>query len=232
MPAHPTPARLTLSEDEIDDVLYLARANETQDLPQYLQELSQSHAGSSPADILVAAVDSQSGNSALHYAAANGHTEILDIVRTTLTSAAPSPDAAKESYKSFVNLKNASGNTALHWAALNGHLAAAKTLVSLGADAAILNTAGHDAVFEAEQNGKNDVVGWLLVEGGALDTVVGALKEEEVAESSKNGAQDEDEGEAVEMKMTMGDITETGVEKGIESLQVDEAAKAKEKASG
>ncbi|KAF4313752.1 putative ankyrin repeat containing protein yar1 [Botryosphaeria dothidea] len=232
MPAHPTPARLTLSEDEIDDVLYLARANETQDLPQYLQELSQSHAGSSPADILVAAVDSQSGNSALHYAAANGHTEILDIVRTTLTSAAPSPDAAKESYKSFVNLKNASGNTALHWAALNGHLAAVKTLVSLGADAAILNTAGHDAVFEAEQNGKNDVVGWLLVEGGALDTVVGALKEEEVAESSKNGEQDEDEGETVEMKMTMGDTTETGVEKGIENLQVDEAAKAKEKASG
>lgn len=78
MPAHPTPARLTLSEDEIDDVLYLARANETQDLPQYLQELSQSHAGSLPADILVAAVDSQSGNSALHYAAANGHTGTLD----------------------------------------------------------------------------------------------------------------------------------------------------------
>lgn len=158
--------------------------------------------------------------------------EILDIVRTTLTSAVPSPDAAKESYKSFVNLKNTSGNTALHWAALNGHLAAVKTLVSLGADAAILNTAGHDAVFEAEQNGKNDVVGWLLVEGGALDTVVGALKEEEVAESSKNGEHDEDEGETVEMKMTMGDTTETGVEKGIESLQVDEAAKAKEKASG
>ncbi|EKG19059.1 hypothetical protein MPH_03749 [Macrophomina phaseolina MS6] len=245
MPAHPTtPA---LSEDELDDLLYLARANETQDLPQYLQQLSQTHAPSSPADVLVAAVDPASGNSALHYAAANGHTaeltnilpfppsaEILDIIRTTLASAAPSPDAAKESYKPFVNLKNSAGNTALHWAALNGHLAAVKALVSLGADAAILNAAGHDAVFEAEQNGKNDVVGWLLVEGGALDTVVGALKDEESAgESSKNGAQGDEEGEDVEMKMTMGDTAEAGVEGGIENLRMDnEAAKANEKASG
>ncbi|KAB2578170.1 putative ankyrin repeat containing protein yar1 protein [Lasiodiplodia theobromae] len=231
MPATNNPASLALTEDEVDDLLYLARANETQDLPQYLQELSQSHAGSSTADIVVAAVDEASGNSALHYAAANGHTEILDIIRNALTSAVPSPDAVKESYKSFVNLKNSAGNTALHWAALNGHLSAVKTLVALGADATILNAAGHDAVFEAEQNGKNDVVGWLLVEGGALDTVVGALKDEEVAESSKNGARDDDEGEDVEMKISMGDTSESGVEKGVENLQVDDA-KAKEKASG
>ncbi|KAL1632587.1 ankyrin repeat-containing protein [Neofusicoccum ribis] len=231
MPAPAIPALPALTEDQADDLLYLARANETQDLSQYLQELAQSHAGSSPADVLVAAVDAHSGNSALHYAAANGHTEILDVIRTTLTSAAPSPEHAKQTYSSFVNLKNSAGNTALHWAALNGHLSAVKTLVSLGADATILNTAGHDAVFEAEQNGKNDVVGWLLVEGGALDTVVGALKEEETAESSKNGEKD-DEGEDVEMKFSMGDTSETGVEKGVENLQVHDAGKSKENASG
>ncbi|KAL1645759.1 ankyrin repeat-containing protein [Diplodia intermedia] len=231
MPATANPASLDLTEDEVDDLLYLARANETQDLPQYLQHLSQSHAGSSAADILAAAVDEASGNSALHYAAANGHNEILSIVRTTLTSAVASPEAVKESYKSFVNLKNSAGNTALHWAALNGHLPAVQTLVALGADATILNAAGHDAVFEAEQNGKNDVVGWLLVEGGALDTVVGALKDEEAAESSKNGSRDDDEGEDVEMKISMGDTSESGVEKGVENLQMDDA-KAKEKASG
>lgn len=65
---------LSLTEDEIDDLLYLARANETQDLPAYLAELSQTRPGSSHADVLVSAVDAASGNSALHYAAANGHT--------------------------------------------------------------------------------------------------------------------------------------------------------------
>lgn len=138
-----------------------------------------------------------------------------------------------------MNLKNTAGNTALHWAALNGHLAAVKTLVALGADAAILNAAGHDAVFEAEQNGKDDVVGWLLVEGGALDTVVGALRDEQLAASSGSGKnagdnKEEEGDEDVEMRISMGDTTdETGVETGVENLRVgDDAGKAKERASG
>ncbi|KAK8208429.1 ankyrin repeat-containing domain protein [Phyllosticta capitalensis] len=218
---------LKLNEDEIDELLYLARANEADDLPTYLAEVQKlpQYEGASAADILCAAVDVQSGNSVLHYAAANGHSAVLDVIKKTLASAYASSDA----YKSFVNLRNSSGNTALHWAALNGHLDAVKLLVSLGADAAVLNAAGHDAVYEAEQNDKNDVVSWLLVEGGALDTVVGALKEQEAGESSRDAAED---GEDVEMKMTMGDTSEsgeTGVEKGVESLKVDDSAKGKER---
>ncbi|KAK7541482.1 ankyrin repeat-containing domain protein [Phyllosticta citricarpa] len=218
-------APLKLHDDEIDELLYLARANETDDLPLCLAEVQKlpQYEGVSAADILCAAVDAHSGNSVLHYAAANGHS---DVIKKILTSAyAASPDA----YKPFVNLRNSSGNTALHWAALNGHLDAVKLLVSLGADAAVLNAAGHDAVYEAEQNDKNDVVSWLLVEGGALDTVVGALKEQEAAEGNK-----EDDGEEVEMKITMGDTSdggETGVEKGVESLKVDDSAKGKERAT-
>lgn len=66
---------LKLNEDEIDELLYLARANEADDLPTYLAEVQKlpQYEGASAADILCAAVDVQSGNSVLHYAAANGH---------------------------------------------------------------------------------------------------------------------------------------------------------------
>lgn len=61
-----------LSEDDIDDVLYYARANESQELLNTLENLSGDKLRI--ANILNAAIDSGNGNSALHYAAANGHT--------------------------------------------------------------------------------------------------------------------------------------------------------------
>lgn len=61
-----------LDEDSIDEVLYLARANEVTELDQFLTTLSTQI--SQPKDqILAQAVDSYSQNTALHYAAANGH---------------------------------------------------------------------------------------------------------------------------------------------------------------
>lgn len=61
-----------LDEDSIDEILYLARANEATELEQFLSTLSTQI--SRPRDqILAEAVDSYSQNSALHYAAANGH---------------------------------------------------------------------------------------------------------------------------------------------------------------
>jgi hypothetical protein len=46
-------------------------------------------------------------------------------------------------------------------------------LVQLGADVTIINKAGHDAVFEAELNDKNDVVDWLLGAVEALEQGIG-----------------------------------------------------------
>ncbi|KAF2140379.1 uncharacterized protein K452DRAFT_274124 [Aplosporella prunicola CBS 121167] len=231
-----TPATLSLSDDEIDEILYCARANETADLDAYLHELSSSngsHASASRADLLAAAVDPESGNSALHYAAANGHTDILALIKDALTT---TTDPKSAPHAAFINQRNAAGNTALHWACLNGHLAACKQLVALGADAAVLNAAGHDAVFEAEQNGKDDVVAWLLVEGGALDTVVGALRGEEGAGESAGAsgtagagadADDDDaEGEDVEMKFSVGDTSGPAVESGVEALSLGDDAVA------
>lgn len=65
----------------------------------------------------------------------------------------------------ILNLQNGSGNTALHWAALNGHLEAVKILIAAGANSFVRNKAGHDAVYEAEINSKEDVVDWLFKEG-------------------------------------------------------------------
>ena len=61
-----------ISEDEVDEILYLARANEIEDLRNYVPTLFPKY-GTQPAWILAQAVDAETGNSTLHYASANGH---------------------------------------------------------------------------------------------------------------------------------------------------------------
>lgn len=70
-------------------------------------------------------------------------------ILTTLLQKLSSLDTAQQT--AFVNHPNHSGNTPLHWAALNTHLECVKALVEAGADVAIKNDAGHDAVFLAER---------------------------------------------------------------------------------
>jgi ankyrin repeat protein len=73
----------------------------------------------------------------------------------------------------IINAQNLAGNTALHWAALNGHLDSVKVLLEQGGDPTITNQRGHDAVYEAELNDKQEVVEWVLKEGGeGLEEVV------------------------------------------------------------
>lgn len=67
----------TLDEDAVDEILYLARTNEATELASFLAELA-SQTKRSTADLAAAAVDAYSKNSALHYAAANGHIGIAD----------------------------------------------------------------------------------------------------------------------------------------------------------
>lgn len=66
-PFPPTP-----SEEITDDLLYFARTDSIDDLKSALQEAS-AQLDATPQSILAAAVDSESGNTALHMAAANGH---------------------------------------------------------------------------------------------------------------------------------------------------------------
>jgi uncharacterized protein len=182
-------ASAALDEDTVDDILYFARTNEVADLDACLGQLS-AQTNRSRADLVGAARDPYSKNTALHYAAGNGHlgmslwgtqrawgpiTRFLstianpvsaDVIKLVLPSG---PDSGKATCSALINTVNDAGNTALHWAALNGHLECVKYLVQTGADVTIINQAGHDAVFEAEINDKKEVVDWLLGEVEELE---------------------------------------------------------------
>ncbi|CAO2647257.1 Nn.00g081790.m01.CDS01 [Neocucurbitaria sp. VM-36] len=164
-------------EDAIDEILYLARANEAAELESYLSQLS-AQTNRPKAELVIAAVDPYSKNSALHYAAANGHN---DVVKLLISTSADKPAAA------FINAVNEAGNTPLHWAALNGHLESVKLLMQSGADVTIFNKAGHDAVFEAELNDKQEVVDWLL---GAVEELEKGIGQTGEASSGENVDED------------------------------------------
>jgi hypothetical protein len=63
-----------------------------------------------------------------------------------------------------------------------------KLLIQSGADVTIINRAGHDAVYEAEINDKNEVVDWLL----------GAVEELEKGIGQTDEAADRDDDEDME----------------------------------
>jgi len=69
--SHPT--TIVLDPDIIDDILYFARTNSITDLTDVLSTTAISLSTTSAA-ILQAAIDPDTGNSALHMASANGHT--------------------------------------------------------------------------------------------------------------------------------------------------------------
>ncbi|KAF2269304.1 ankyrin [Lojkania enalia] len=159
-------AGLALGDEAVDEILYLARANEVSELETYLSGLA-AQTKHPEADVVAAAIDSYSKNSALHYAAANGHNDVIKLLLSF------NLDKVNTSTIGLINAVNDAGNTPLHWAALNGHLESVKLLIQLGADVTIINKAGHDAVFEAELNEKKDVVGWLLEAVEDLESGIG-----------------------------------------------------------
>ncbi|KAL9598679.1 MAG: hypothetical protein Q9219_004348 [cf. Caloplaca sp. 3 TL-2023] len=178
----------TLSPDQIDDLLYLARTNDVNDLKAEVESIA--HAQNVPTQaILELAVDPDSGNGLLHMAAANG---CMAIIEYLLPSFPPTSSSASL----YLFHTNASGNTPLHWAALNGHLDAVKHLVQAGVDPLVKNQAGYDAVYEAERNGKEEVVSWLLVEKGNVDG----------GGSGERGKREEEEGWGMEDGEGKGDM--------------------------
>jgi hypothetical protein len=184
----------TLPPDTIDDILYFARANDVQDLSSTLSDLH-TQTQQSIIDIISAARDEYSKNTAVHYAAGNGH---LDILKLILPSGSESSSNNTAIYSALINAVNDSGNTALHWAALNGHLECVKYLVSRGADVTIINAAGHDAVFEAEINDKKDVVDWLL---GAVEELEKGITQQQGGGGSQQAASGGEEVEEVTIRM-------------------------------
>lgn len=62
-----------LTEEEIDDVLYCSRVNDLEELKPLISSLHAKCTSESPASIILAAVDAETGNNAAHYACGNGH---------------------------------------------------------------------------------------------------------------------------------------------------------------
>ncbi|KAI0115584.1 ankyrin [Nemania sp. FL0031] len=198
-----------LSEEEIDDLVYLARAGEDAELTEMLQELSTREA-TTPADILTAAREEQSKATCLHMAAANGHAKTVTLVLSylpvpTKTSAPAAPPAASETAglaqagaqadPVYIDAQNAFGNTALHWACLGGHLDIVKLLLSRGASPAIANDKDQIPLDLAAFNNHMHVVDHFLaqskdIEGGNAQE--GGLAKEtqnlDIAEDSSDAA--------------------------------------------
>lgn len=61
-----------LSEDEVDDLLYCARAGETSEFKETVTALAKQY-NRYDIEIVAAAVDEYSGNGCLHMAGGNGH---------------------------------------------------------------------------------------------------------------------------------------------------------------
>ncbi|KAF2826744.1 ankyrin [Ophiobolus disseminans] len=196
-----------LDEDSVDEILYLARANEAAELASYLSELS-AQTTRARAELVAAAIDPDSKNGALHYAAANGHHDIIKLL-FSVGAQKPAPE--------LINAINHAGNTPLHWAALNGHLECVKLLIQSGADVTIINRAGHDAVFEAEINDKNDVVDWLLGAVEGLETGIGQV--DDASGDVDESMDDDDKGAASESTTAVEDVR-----KQIEDMQTRDGA--------
>ncbi|KAI0868689.1 ankyrin [Hypoxylon argillaceum] len=172
-----------LSEEEIDDLVYLARAGEDADLTEMLQELATRDVAT-PADILTAAREEQSKATCLHMAAANGHAKTVTLILSHLPvpdkkSVAATPPTAEEeagpeqaaaqTNPAYIDAQNTFGNTALHWACLGGHLDIVKLLLSRGASPAIANDKDQIPLDLAAFNNHMHVVDHFLAQSKDLE---------------------------------------------------------------
>ena len=140
-----------LEQEDQDAIILDARAGDLDSLKDIFSTLI------SP-KLLVSCKESGSNSTALHMAAANGHVETVQYILETV-----SRENSAEELKAFINEVNETGNTALHWASLNGKLDVVRLLCDeYEADPFIRNKFGHDAIFEAENSGKEDVETYFL----------------------------------------------------------------------
>lgn len=164
-----------LSSDLFDEILLCARYGDLEDLKSYCAQMS--------ASLVKTALTQQDsrGNTALHFCAANGHSSVVKFFLSKETSG--------------LDLRNEGGNTALHWACLNGHLDTVKLLIEYGAEVKLKNKAGRAPIDDAESQGKESIVLWLL----ALDM----KREKDAGDAQKT--KDEEE-EDISLSFKAGDV--------------------------
>ena len=90
----------TISADEIDDLLYLARTNDIHDLKAGIDAIARAQRTSSE-NVILATIDPENGNGLLHMASANGCLGMLYIF-SALQLAMDSAYPYKISYSSLI----------------------------------------------------------------------------------------------------------------------------------
>lgn len=136
-----------LDQEDYDSIIMDARVGDLESLKNIFTNIIHP-------SLLLMCKDKQSESTPLHMAAANGH---LDVVKYLLSL------VEKDKITQWTNTQNETGNTCLHWASLNGHLNIVKLLCEeYNADPFIKNKFGHDSIFEAENNGREDVETYYL----------------------------------------------------------------------
>ena len=116
-----------------------ARYGDLEDVQSYLSQ-----------GVSVDATDAE-GRTALFFAAANGHADIVDLLL--------SKDADP-------NMANEQGGTALHWACVNGHGGIVAKLLEAGAKATLVNAGGRTALDEAMHNDRQACVDAIMKASG------------------------------------------------------------------
>ncbi|KAK5637158.1 hypothetical protein RRF57_012870 [Xylaria bambusicola] len=171
----------SLSEEEIDDLVYLARTGEGAEFTELLQELA-TRESATAVNILTAAREEQSKATCLHMAAANGHAKTVTLILSHLpvptkkSTAAVAPPEDTESEKTiveaepaYIDAQNSFGNTALHWACLGGHLDIVKLLLSRGASPAVANDKDQIPLDLAAFNNHMHIVDYFLAQSEDIE---------------------------------------------------------------
>ncbi|TKW58327.1 Ankyrin repeat-containing protein YAR1 [Colletotrichum tanaceti] len=172
-----------LSEEEIDDLIYLSRAGELVELQETLKTLSEREKAS-VGQVITAAKD-EGKSTCLHMAAGNGH---IDIVKALITALDARPADEK---KAYVDAANEFGNTGLHWACLGGHLEVVKVLMAHGASPAAANDKDQIPLDSALFSGKREVADWFLAQSERME---GGNREDGLSGGAA-GVEIEDDGE-------------------------------------
>lgn len=156
---------VTLTQEEMDCVVYDAREGDLQTLKEIFEEI--------PPSTLMTIKDDITLSTPIHMAAANGHFEVIEYLLSILS---------KEEAEQIASQTNESGNTPLHWAAFNGHLSIVELLCdTYKVDVFIKNSSDHDAIYEAENNNQTEVENWFLKKFAVEDD----FKVEEDGENTK-----------------------------------------------
>ncbi|KAI1135601.1 ankyrin [Hypoxylon sp. FL0543] len=205
-----------LSEDEIDDLIYLARTGDDAEFTEMVQELA-NREGATHAEIVAAARDDGKAT-CLHMAAANGHAKTVTLIlsyfpvppKASKAPATPAPSEASPSTSTeadtpYINWQNSFGNTALHWACLGGHLDVVKLLLSRGASPTTANDKDQIPLDLAAFNNHMNVVEYFLSQSKDIEgdnAKEGGL--EKAAQDVQMEDQGDDGGDDVGSKATPG----------------------------